>query len=130
MCMITATKSKCVEMKSAMKMSSLVVIIGYILFSSILWISNLRSNGDNVITEQHHAHRKLWKIHGIDVNDPHTTGLRKQVPEPPQISDALDDLPVTMSISLLDLLSNFKDASEPFEQSDIPMFWHIPKVMI
>ena len=128
--MMTATKSKCVEMKSVMKISLVVAIIGYILFSSILWISSLRSNGDNVITEQHHAHRKLWKIHGIDVNDPHTTGLRQQVPEPPQISDALDDVPVTMSLSLLDLLSNFKDASEQFEQSDIPMFWHIPKVMI
>ena len=77
---MTADKSKCVEMKSAMKMSLLVVIIGYILFSSILWISSLRGNGDNdVITEQHHAHRKLWKIRGIDVNDPHTTGLRQHI---------------------------------------------------
>jgi len=27
------------------------------------------------MTDQHHAHRKLWKIHGTDVNDPHTTGI-------------------------------------------------------
>ena len=93
--MMTAAKSKCVEMKNAMKMSVLVVIIGYILFSSILWISSPRSNVDNVIIEQHHTHRKLWTIRGIDEllendnthrrklwleNDPHTEELRQQEP--------------------------------------------------
>lgn len=49
------------------------------------------------------------------------------VPEPLADAVPLVPAPAPGGSSLLGLLDNFKDSWDPYDPTDIPMFWHIPK---